>query len=64
MGPPERETLDQLVAEHLPSMRRLAVRLTGRVEFAEEVVQEGLLRMVRSWSGVRRRSRHGPFVSF
>jgi RNA polymerase sigma-70 factor, ECF subfamily len=56
MSPPDRETLDQLVAEHLPSLRRLATRLTGSVEGAEEIMQEGLLRIVRGWAGFRRQS--------
>jgi RNA polymerase sigma-70 factor (ECF subfamily) len=50
------ETLDELVSEHLISLRRLATRLTGNVEFAEDVTQEALLRMVRGWKGFRRQS--------
>ncbi len=56
MSLPNRETLDELVSEHLPSLRRLATRLTGSLESAEEITQEGLLRMVRSWDGFRRQS--------
>ncbi len=51
-----RETLDDLVSEHLPSLQRLATRLTGRIEFAEDVTQETLLRIVRGWKGFRRQS--------
>jgi RNA polymerase sigma-70 factor (ECF subfamily) len=56
MRPHDRETLDRLVAEHHPRMLRLAIRLTGKVETAEEVLQEALLRVTRSWSGFRRES--------
>jgi RNA polymerase sigma-70 factor, ECF subfamily len=52
----DRQTLDELVSEYLPSLRRLAVRLTGRLESAEEIMQEGLLRIVRNWSGFRYQS--------
>lgn len=56
MSPPDRQTLDELVSEHLSSMRRLAIRLTGRLDFAEEIMQEALLRIVRSWKGFRHQS--------
>ena len=56
MNPPDRETLDELVSEHHSAMRRLATRLTGSLEFAEEIMQECLLRIVRSWSGFRRQA--------
>ncbi len=56
MGVLGRETLDDLVSEHLPSLRRLAIRLTGSVEFAEDVTQETLLRIVRGWKDFRRQS--------
>jgi len=56
MNPPERETLERLVAEHQAEMRRLAIRLTGSLESADEIMQEGLLRIVRSWSGFRGQS--------
>ena len=36
-----RETLDELVAEHLASLLRLATRLTGSLESAEDIMQEG-----------------------
>jgi RNA polymerase sigma-70 factor, ECF subfamily len=56
MGVLGRETLDDLVSEHLPSLRRLATRLTGRIESADDVTQETLLRIVRGWEGFRRQS--------
>jgi len=45
--------LDQLVDEHLPEMLRFAVRLTGEAESAEELVQEALVRVARSWKTFR-----------
>ena len=56
MTPPDRYELDAFLSEHLPSLRRLAIRLTGRLESSEEIMQEGLLRMVRSWDGFRGQS--------
>jgi RNA polymerase sigma-70 factor, ECF subfamily len=56
MKHPERETLEHLVYEHQESMRRLAIRLTGRLESADEIMQECMLRIVRSWSGFRGQS--------
>lgn len=51
MGRPDRDDLDTQLAEHLVSLRRLATRLTGNLESSEEIMQESLLRIVRSWSG-------------
>jgi len=56
MRPFGRETLDELVSEHLASLRRLATRLTGSVESAEDITQDALLRIVRGWKGFRRQS--------
>ena len=56
MNRAKRESLDELVAEHQASMRRFAVRLTGSLESAEEIMQESLLRIVRSWGGFRRQA--------
>jgi len=53
MGPPDRETLDELVSEHQASMLRLATRLTGGTESAEEIMQEALLRVTQNWNGFR-----------
>ena len=49
----DRATLDRLVSEHLPAALRFAVRLTGDLNAAEEVVQEALLRAARGWSTFR-----------
>jgi RNA polymerase sigma-70 factor (ECF subfamily) len=56
MIPLERKALSELVSEHQASMRRLAVRLTGSLESADEIIQEGLLRMVSKWGGFRGQS--------
>lgn len=49
----EKAALDRLVVEHLPAALRFAVRLTGDVHEAEDVVQDALLRAARGWSGFR-----------
>jgi RNA polymerase sigma-70 factor (ECF subfamily) len=49
----DRRTFDRLVLEHLPAMHRFAIRLTGDLDRAEEVVQESLLRATRSWQTYR-----------
>jgi RNA polymerase sigma-70 factor (ECF subfamily) len=49
--------LDRLVTEHLPSALRFATRLTGDIDAAEEVVQEALVRVARSWKTFRGEAR-------
>jgi len=49
----DRETFDGLVLEHLPMAQRFAIRLTGRSDLAEKIVQAALLRVSRSWSSYR-----------
>lgn len=44
---------DRLVAAEIPAVLRLAVRLTGDVESAEELVQEALFRAARSRQSFR-----------
>jgi RNA polymerase sigma-70 factor, ECF subfamily len=46
-------SLDQLVLDHLPAALRFATRLTGDLDRAEDLVQESLLRVVRSWATFR-----------
>ena len=46
-------SLDDLVREHLPAVLRFATRVSGNTHAAEELVQEALLRAVRSWSSFR-----------
>lgn len=54
MAPPaDRASLDQLVSAHLSEALRLAIRLTGDPDEAEEVVQEALVRVARSWESFR-----------
>jgi RNA polymerase sigma-70 factor, ECF subfamily len=48
--------LDRLVADHLPDALRFALRLCGRQDTAEEVVQEALYRAARSLGSFRGRS--------
>ncbi len=56
MTPLETKALSELVTEHQAPMRRLAIRLTGSLEAADEIMQEGLLRMVSHWGGFRGQS--------
>jgi RNA polymerase sigma-70 factor (ECF subfamily) len=46
-------TLDRLVKQHLGEALHLAVRLSGRTDSAEEIVQEALLRVSKSWPTFR-----------
>jgi RNA polymerase sigma-70 factor (ECF subfamily) len=47
------DRLDRLVREQLPAAMRLAVRLTGRSDDAEELVQETLVRVAKHWPSFR-----------
>ena len=51
--PIDRNEVDRLVVEHLPVALRFALRLTGNTDRAEEVVQEALCRVLRSWRSYR-----------
>lgn len=53
----DRESFDRLMLEHLSAAHRLAIRLSGDVDRAEELVQEAMLRASRSWSGFRGQSK-------
>jgi RNA polymerase sigma-70 factor (ECF subfamily) len=46
-------SFDRLVVEHLPAALALATRLAGEPNAAEEIVQEALVRVVRSWPAFR-----------
>ncbi|MCA9068983.1 MAG: RNA polymerase sigma factor, partial [Planctomycetaceae bacterium] len=46
-------TLDRLVQMHLNDALQLAVRLSGQTDTAEEIVQEALLRVAKSWKSFR-----------
>jgi RNA polymerase sigma-70 factor (ECF subfamily) len=45
----DRLTFDELMLEHLVPAQRFAIRLTGDVDAAEDVVQTALVRAARSW---------------
>jgi RNA polymerase sigma-70 factor (ECF subfamily) len=49
----DRHTFDQLVSSHLPAAMRFAVRLSGDVHAAEDLVQEALYRAARAWQSFR-----------
>ena len=54
MAPAEqRAQLDRLVRQHLTSLYALALRLTGKADDAEELTQETLARVARSWQTFR-----------
>jgi RNA polymerase sigma-70 factor (ECF subfamily) len=53
----DQHELDRLVTEHLPRALRFATRLTGDVDAAEELVQEALVRVARSWKTFRHEAR-------
>ncbi len=48
-----RSKFDRQLKEYLPQALRLAVRLTGNLDTAEEVVQEAMVRAARSWKTYR-----------
>jgi RNA polymerase sigma-70 factor (ECF subfamily) len=53
----KRGQFEELVSASLPAALRLAVRLTGRLDTAEEVVQDALLSASRSWKTYRGEAR-------
>src|SRR4051812_9131078 len=53
----DRESFERLMTEHLAAAHRLAIRLTGRAESAEDLVQEAMLRASRAWQSFRGQSR-------
>jgi RNA polymerase sigma-70 factor, ECF subfamily len=57
MGVLDRSTFDRLVREHLPKAMRFATRLTGSVDAAEEVLQDALVKVSRSWETFRGQSK-------
>src|SRR3972149_10531428 len=60
--PIDRSTLDRLVVEHLPVALRFALRLTGNADTAEDVVQESLCRVLRSWRSYRGEAAFGTWM--
>lgn len=49
----DRDSFDRLMLEHLPAAQRLAIRLCGNLDRAEELVQEAMLRASRAWDTFR-----------
>jgi RNA polymerase sigma-70 factor (ECF subfamily) len=54
--------LDRLVVEHIPVALRFATRLTGNADSAEDVVQESLCRVLRSWRSYRGEAAFGTWM--
>src|SRR5688572_2318507 len=52
----DRDTFDQLVSGHLSAAHRFAIRMTGDVHKAEDLVQEALYRAARGWQTFRGQS--------
>ena len=52
-SPADRDELDRLVVDNLPTAVRFARRLTGCPDEAEEVVQEALAKVLKQWPGYR-----------
>jgi RNA polymerase sigma-70 factor (ECF subfamily) len=54
--------VDQLVVAHLPAALRLAQRLVGDPDQAEEVVQDALCRVLTRWKSFRGESAFGTWM--
>ncbi len=50
MSAVDKDTFDRLMLSHLAAAQRFAIRLSGSVDAAEDVVQEALYRAARSWA--------------
>ena len=48
--------MDEVVEEQLQAMLRFAIKLSGDISAAEEIVQEALVRAARSWKTFRHES--------
>lgn len=48
------DELDRLLTQHLSAALRFATRLTGTLDAAEDVLQEALVRVARSWKSFRK----------
>lgn len=53
----DRESFDRLMLRQLPAVHRLAIRLCGNAQHAEDLAQEALLRASRAWQSFRGQSR-------
>ena len=58
----DRSAVDRLVVEHLPAALRLALRLTGDANVAEDVVQEALCLVLRRWRSYRGEASFGTWM--
>jgi RNA polymerase sigma-70 factor (ECF subfamily) len=56
IGPGDKAELTRLVLEHMEDALRLATRLCGSAERAEDIAQEALYRAARGWQAFRRES--------
>jgi RNA polymerase sigma-70 factor (ECF subfamily) len=61
-GPIDRHAVDGLVVAHLPAALRLARRLSGDPDAAEEIAQEALCRVLRSWQSFRGEASFGTWM--
>src|SRR5687768_16455106 len=61
-GPIDRHAVDRLVVAHLPAALRLARRLVGNPDTAEEIVQEALCRVLHGWKSFRGESSFGTWM--
>ncbi|WP_166829446.1 RNA polymerase sigma factor [Thalassoroseus pseudoceratinae] len=52
--PASAREFDRLVQSHLEATLRMAIRLTGNLHTAEDVVQESLVKAARHWQSFRR----------
>ncbi len=52
--PASAREFDRLVQTHLEATLRMAIRLTGNLHTAEDVVQESLVKAARHWKSFRR----------
>lgn len=58
----KRAIFERLVKEHLDSTTRVAIRLTGNQDLAEELVQETMLRAVRNWESFRHQAQFNTWL--
>ena len=62
LDPEARRRFEELALPHLASVYRLAVRLTGGAQDAEDLVQETYLKALRAFPGLREPERVRPWL--
>jgi len=62
LDPEARQRFEELALPHLASVYRLAVRLTGSPQDAEDLAQETYLKAMRAFSGLREPERVRPWL--